>query len=78
MDPHILENGLKIIWRGKVFSYGQMEENLMVNGVKIKFAAEVHTLGQMAEVTKVTILMTRSMDMESIHGLMERNTMDNG
>ena len=71
-------NGGTIIFMDMVLTNGLTVESIKEIG-KITICMErVFILGLTAEVTKETITMIRSTDMESTNGQMEGNTMDSG
>ena len=78
MDLRTLVSSIIIIFMGKVFTLGQIIENMKENGELIRCMVKVHLLGLMAEDISVNMLTIRSVVTENLFGLMEDVTEVNG
>jgi hypothetical protein len=71
-------NFTTIIFTAKVFTHGQIIENMRANGEPIKCMVKVHLLGQMEESTLENMPKTRKRVTENLFGQMADATEVNG
>ena len=78
MDQRTSVSSIIIIFMVKVFTLGQIIENMKVNGEQIRCMVKVHLLGLMAEDISVNMLTIKNVATVNLFGLMAGVTEVNG